>query len=53
MPLLVFIGSREKVGGAVRKCYLGTEEKSVERFKKQPKDFTYDETLKLLSIFWY
>ena len=29
---------------------MGTKEKLVERFKKLPKDFTYEETLKLLSI---
>ena len=32
---------------------MGTKEKLVERFKKLPKDFTYEETLKLLSIFGY
>ena len=29
------------------------KEQLVERFKKLPKDFTYEETLKLLSIFGY
>ena len=29
---------------------MGTKENLVERFKKLPKDFTYEETLKLLSI---
>ena len=32
---------------------MGTKEKLVERFRKLPKDFTYEETLKLLSIFGY
>jgi len=32
---------------------MGTKEKLVERFKKLPKDFTYEETLKLLFIFGY
>lgn len=32
---------------------MGTREKLIERFKKQPKDFTFDETLKLLSVFGY
>lgn len=32
---------------------MGTKEKLVERFKRQPKDFTFEETLKLLAIFGY
>lgn len=30
---------------------MGTKEKLIERFKKQPNDFTFDEMEKLLSIF--
>lgn len=32
---------------------MGSREKLIERFSKQPKDFTYDETVKLLSAFGY
>lgn len=32
---------------------MGTKEKLIERFKKQPNDFTFDEMEKLLSIFGY
>lgn len=32
---------------------MGTKEKIIERFKSQPKDFTFDEMEKLLSIFGY
>lgn len=32
---------------------MGTKEKLIERFKNQPKDFTFDEMEKLLSIFGY
>ncbi len=32
---------------------MGTKEKLIERFKKQPKDFTYSETKTLLSLFGY
>ena len=32
---------------------MGTKEKLIERFKKQPKDFTFGEMEKLLSIFGY
>lgn len=32
---------------------MGTKEKLIERFCKQPKDFTYDEVVKLLSAFGY
>lgn len=32
---------------------MGTKEKLVERFKKQPNDFTFDELERLLSIFGY
>lgn len=32
---------------------MGTKEKLIERFCKLPKDFTYAETLKLLSAFGY
>lgn len=32
---------------------MGTKEKLIERFKKLPKDFTFDETMKLLSCFGY
>lgn len=31
----------------------GTKEKLIDRFCKLPKDFTYEETLKLLSAFGY
>lgn len=32
---------------------MGTKEKLIERFKKQPNDFTFDEMERLLSIFGY
>ncbi len=32
---------------------MGTKEKLVERFKRQPNDFTFDEMEKLLAIFGY
>lgn len=32
---------------------MGTKEKLIERFKKLPKDFTFDEAMKLLSCFGY
>ncbi len=32
---------------------MGTKEKLIERFKKQPTDFTFDEMEKLLSVFGY
>ena len=32
---------------------MGSKEKLVERFKKLPKDFTFEETLVLLRIFGY
>lgn len=32
---------------------MGTKEKLIERFKNQPKDFTFDEKEKLLFIFGY
>jgi hypothetical protein len=32
---------------------MGSKEKLVERFKKRPKDFTYEETLSLLAHFGY
>ena len=32
---------------------MGTKEKLIERFKKQPRDFTFDEMERLLSIFGY
>lgn len=32
---------------------MGTKEKLIERFKRQPSDFTFDETERLLSIFGY
>ena len=37
----------------VKNMDMGTKEKLVERFKKKPKDFTYDETVGLLSYFGY
>ena len=33
--------------------YMGTKGKLIERFKKQPNDFTFDEMERLLSIFGY
>ena len=30
---------------------MGTKEKLIERFKKQPKDFTWDELVRLLKFF--
>ena len=32
---------------------MGSKDKLVERFKKKPKDFTYEETLSLLAHFGY
>lgn len=32
---------------------MGSKEKLIERFCKLPKDFTYEETLKLLSSYGY
>lgn len=32
---------------------MGAKDKLIERFKKKPKDFTYEETLSLLSYFGY
>lgn len=32
---------------------MGTKEKLIERFKQQPKDFTFDEMTKLLECFGY
>jgi len=32
---------------------MGSKDKIVERFKKRPKDFTYEETLTLLAHFGY
>ena len=32
---------------------MGSKEKLIERFKKKPKDFTYEETISLLSHFGY
>ena len=32
---------------------MSSKEKLIERFKKLPKDFTFEETVKLLSIFGY
>ena len=32
---------------------MGTKEKLIERFKKQPNDFTFDEMERLLSTFGY
>ena len=32
---------------------MGTKEKLIERFKSQPKDFDWDELVRLFSIFGY
>lgn len=32
---------------------MGSKEKLIERFKRLPKDFTYDEVIRLFSIFGY
>lgn len=32
---------------------MGSKDKLVERFKKRPKDFTYEETVSLLAYFCY
>ena len=32
---------------------MGTKDKLIERFKKKPKDFTYEETITLLSYLGY
>ena len=31
---------------------MGTKEKLIERFKKQPNDFTFDEMEKVIIHFW-
>ena len=36
-----------------KKKTMGSKEKLVERFKKRPKDFTYEETVSLLAYFGY
>ena len=38
---------------AAKYIIMGTKEKLVERFKKKPKDFTYEETIALLAHFGY
>ena len=38
---------------AAKYIVMGTKEKLVERFKKKPKDFTYEETIALLANFGY
>ena len=38
---------------AVIKADMGTKEKLIQRFLNSPKDFTYDEVLRLFSIFGY
>lgn len=32
---------------------MGTKDKLIERFKRLPKDFTYEEVVRLLKIFGY
>lgn len=32
---------------------MGTKDKLIDRFKRMPKDFTYEETVRLLKIFGY
>lgn len=32
---------------------MGTKDKLIERFKRMPKDFTFEETVTLLSLFGY
>ena len=32
---------------------MSTKDKIIERFKRQPKDFTWDEVVRLFSIFGY
>jgi len=32
---------------------MGTKEKLIERFRHLPKDFTFEETVKLLGVFGY
>ena len=36
-----------------RYLIMGSKDKLVERFKKKPKDFTYEETVSLLAHFGY
>ena len=38
---------------ATKRNDMGSKEKLIERFKKEPKDFTYEETISLLSYFGY
>lgn len=32
---------------------MSTKEKLIRRFKNQPKDFTFDEMIRLFSLFWF
>lgn len=32
---------------------MGTKDKLIERFKRMPKDFTYEEVLRLMKVFGY
>lgn len=32
---------------------MGSKEKLIERFKRLPKDFTYDEVVRLFNVFGY
>ena len=44
-----------KISTFARETYMnmGSKEKLIERFRKKPKDFTYEETLSLLAHFGY
>ena len=46
-------GTKFSTFGNVKIITMSSIEKLLERFKKKPKDFTYEETLRILSYFGY
>ena len=46
-------GTKFSTFGNVKFKTMSSIEKLLERFKKKPKDFTYEETLRILSYFGY
>ena len=47
------LGTKFSTFAAKSNISMGSKEKLVERFKKKPKDFTYEETVSLLAHFGY
>ena len=47
------LGTKISTFAAERYLIMGSKDKLVERFKKKPKDFTYEETVSLLAHFGY